>query len=93
LSLVSLFFPYPLFIFKNNLPFLNQITLLDLAGISALLILFYITISVIVRNFIYVEQFEKEYQAETIWEYLRKISLVKKRMYLDKFLNNLTQKK
>ncbi len=93
--LASIFFPYPLVLFKTDLPFLEKVTLLDLAGMGALLVFLYITVSTIIKNFIYVEQFEKEYQVETVREYLKKTSLVKKiGKVLDNLNNlNLTQKK
>ncbi len=94
--LISLFFPYPLIIFKINFPLSEKITLLDLAGIGALLVFFYIATSSIVKNFTYLEQFEKKYHVETVWEYFKKVFFGKKTSCLNKILtqvNKLSQKK
>jgi archaetidylinositol phosphate synthase len=92
LCIVSLFFSYPLILFKINFTFLKELTLLDLAGIGTLLFFLYIAIFTIIKNFIYVEQFEKKYPIETIWEYLKKVEFIKKNPHLDKILNNLSPK-
>lgn len=94
--ITSLFFPYPLILFKTNFTFLRKVTLFDLAGIAACLIFLYIALSTIIKNFIYVEQFEKKYHVETVWQYFKKTNFIKKSPYLDKILNglnNLSQKK
>lgn len=67
-SFLSLFFPYPLILFKTS--FFGNITLWDLGGIIAASILFVILVTVTLNNFFYLKKYEKKYKPKTLKEIL-----------------------
>jgi archaetidylinositol phosphate synthase len=86
--IISFILPYPYIVLQTNIHGLEQITFLDLLGMIFMLIFAYLAISTTIKNFFFVERFEKRYPADTIWMYLRKKQFVKNE-YVDQILEDL----
>ncbi|MDD2646672.1 MAG: CDP-alcohol phosphatidyltransferase family protein [Patescibacteria group bacterium] len=85
---ISFLLPYPYIVFQTNIRGLEEVTLLDLLGTIFMILFAALAISATIKNFFFVERFEKRYPADTIWMYLRKRQLVKNE-YVDQILDDL----